>query len=130
MAKRPAKTVLLIEDEPDEARLIREMLNDPNSGVFELAHVESMSDAEKYLAGQSVDIVLLDIGLADPTGLEAVKRVRTAAARVSIVLLCSADAEQIAVQAIQEGAKDYLIKGQIEPRELRSEEHTSELQSL
>src|ERR1017187_5424509 len=118
MAKRPAKTVLLIEDEPDEARLIREMLNDPNSGVFELAHAESMSDAEKYLAGQSVDIVLLDIGLADPKGLEAVKRVRAAAARVSIVLLSSAEDEQIAVQAIQEGAQDYLIKGQIEPREL------------
>ena len=118
MAKRPAKTVLLIEDEPDEARLIREMLNDPNSGVFELAHVESMSDAEKHLAGQSVDIVLLDIGLADPTGLEAVKRVRAAAARVSIVLLSSAEDEQIAVQAIQEGAQDYLIKGQIEAREL------------
>jgi diguanylate cyclase (GGDEF)-like protein/PAS domain S-box-containing protein len=110
--------VLLIEDHPEEARLVREMLNDPNSCVFELAHVESMSDAEKYLAGQSVDIVLLDIGLADPTGLEAVKRIRAAAARVSIVLLSSADDEQIAVQAIQEGAQDYLIKGQIEPREL------------
>ena len=87
MAKRPAKTVLLIENQPEEARLIREMLNDPISGVFELAHVESMSDAEKYLAGQSVDIVLLDIGLADPTGLEAVKRVRAAAPRVSIVIV-------------------------------------------
>ena len=118
MAKRLAKTLLLIEDELDEARLIREMLDDPNSGVFELAHVESMCDAEKYLAGQSVDIVLLDIGLTNPTGLEAVKRVRAAAARVSIVLLSSADDEQIAVQAIQEGAQDYLIKGQIEPREL------------
>ena len=118
MAQRPAKTVLLIENQPEEARLVCEMLNDPNSGVFELAHVDSMGDAEKYLAGQSVDIVLLDIGLADPTGLEAVKRVRAAAARVSIVILSSADDEQIAVQAIQEGAQDYLIKGQIEPREL------------
>ncbi|MGA8728307.1 MAG: diguanylate cyclase [Terracidiphilus sp.] len=118
MAMRPAKTLLLIEDQPNEARLIREMLADPISGVFEFAHVESMSDAEKYLAAQSVDIVLLDMGLADPTGLEAVKRVRAAAARVSIVLLSSADDEEIAVQAIQEGAQDYLIKGQIEPREL------------
>ena len=118
MTKRPAKTVLLIEDEPDETRLIHEMLDDPNSGIFELAHVGSMSDAEKYLAGQSVDMVLLDIGLTNPTGLEAVKRVRAAAPRVSIVLLSSADDEQIAVQAIQQGAQDYLIKGQIEPREL------------
>ena len=98
--------------------LIHEMLDDPNSGIFELAHVGSMSDAEKYLAGQSVDMVLLDIGLTNPTGLEAVKRVRAAAPRVSIVLLSSADDEQIAVQAIQQGAQDYLIKGQIEPREL------------
>ena len=118
MAKRPAKTVLLIEDQPEEARLVCEMINDPTSDVFELAHVESMSDAEKYLAEQSVDIVLLDIELAHPTGLDAVKRVRAAAPRVSIVILCSADDEQIAVQAIQQGAQDYLIKGQIEPREL------------
>jgi len=118
MTTRPAKTLLLIENQPEEARLIREMLNDPNLGVFELALVESVSDAEKYLAGQSVDIVLLDMGLVNPTGLEAVKRVRAAAPRVSIVVLSSADDEQIAVQAIQEGAQDYLIKGQIEPREL------------
>ncbi len=118
MAKRPAKTLLLIENQPDEARLIREMLNDPGSCVFELVHVESMSDAEKYLAGQPVDIVLLDMGLTNPAGSEAVKRVRAAAARVAIVLLSSADDEQIAVRAIQEGAQDYLIKGQIEPREL------------
>jgi diguanylate cyclase (GGDEF)-like protein/PAS domain S-box-containing protein len=118
MEKRPAKTVLLIENQLEEARRIRHMLNDPGSSIFELSHVESMSDAERHLAMRSVDIVLLDLGLTDPQGLEAVRRVRAAAPHVAIVLLSNADAEAIAVEAIHEGAQDYLIKGQIEPREL------------
>jgi diguanylate cyclase (GGDEF)-like protein/PAS domain S-box-containing protein len=118
MEKRPAKTVLLIENQLAEARRIRDMLNDPGSSIFELSNVESMCDAEKHLATRSVDIVLLDLGLADSQGLEAVRRVRAVSPRAAIVLLSSADAEAIAVEAIQEGAQDYLIKGQIEPREL------------
>jgi diguanylate cyclase (GGDEF)-like protein/PAS domain S-box-containing protein len=118
MEKRSARIVLLIENDPEETRLIREMLSGAGSHFFELAHVESVSDAERYLAAYSVDIVLLDLGLADSQGIEAVRQVRAAAPRVSIVLLSSADGEVIAVQAIREGAQDYLIKGQIEPREL------------
>jgi diguanylate cyclase (GGDEF)-like protein/PAS domain S-box-containing protein len=118
MEERPAKTILLIEKEPGEARLIREMLNGPASGFFELDHVESIRDAEKYLERRSVDVVLLDASLAQPSGMEAIGRVRTASPRVSIVLLSNADDEATAIQAIREGAQDYLIKGQIEPREL------------
>lgn len=113
-----AKTILLIEDDPEEARLILEMLGGSKSRVFELTHVESMSDADRILACRSVDIVLMDLGLADLAGLEAVQRIRAAAPRSSIVLLSSADDEQIAVRAVQEGVQDYLIKGQIEPRSL------------
>ncbi len=118
MGKRPSKTILLIENDAEEARLVHEMVNGSISCVFELTHVESVSDAERYLAGRSVDIVLMDLGLAELPGLESVRRVRAAAPRVSIVLLSDADDEEIAVLAVQEGAQDYLIKGQIEPREL------------
>jgi diguanylate cyclase (GGDEF)-like protein/PAS domain S-box-containing protein len=118
MEKIPSKTVLLIENAPEETRLVHEMLSDSVSCVFQLTHVESVSDAERYLAGRSVDIVLIDLGLTDPPGLEAVRRVRAAAPHASIVLLSSADDEEIAVVAVKEGVQDYLIKGQIEPREL------------
>jgi diguanylate cyclase (GGDEF)-like protein/PAS domain S-box-containing protein len=114
----PAKTILLIEDDGELARLIHDMLNNSTASAFELTHVESMSGAEKYLAGHSVDVVLLDLELADRQGLETVRLVRAAAPRVPIVLLSSADNEAIAVQAIQNGVQDYLVKGQIEPREL------------
>jgi diguanylate cyclase (GGDEF)-like protein/PAS domain S-box-containing protein len=117
MEKRLTKTVLLIEN-PEETGLVHEMLSDSISCVFQLTHVESVSDAERYLAGRSVDIVLMDLGLTDPPGLEAFRRVRAAAPHTSMVLLCSAGDEEIAAVAVQEGAQDYLIKGQMEPREL------------
>ena len=113
-----SKTALLIENQVEEARRIHELLADAKTCALDLTHVESLGDAETYLAEHSVDIVLLDFETADPSGLEAVRRVRAVAPRVAIVMLSSADQEAIAVQGIREGAEDYLIKGQIEPREL------------
>jgi len=118
MGRKTFKTVLLIEDQAEEARPIGEMFKDPGTCLFELTHVESMTDAETFLEAHLVDIVLVDLGLADPHGLEAIRRVRTVAPRIPIVLLSSADNEAIALQAMQEGAQDYLMKGQFEPREL------------
>ena len=118
MGKNPDKIVLLIENDLEQARLIRAMFGDQGSHSFALTHVVRLADAETYLAGHPVDIVLLDLGLSDPEGLEAARRARAAAPRASIVLLSSLGDEPKAIQAIHEGAQDYLIKGQIEPRKL------------
>ena len=118
MRKKPGKTVLLIENDPEETRIIRVMFDDQGSHSFKLAHAEYLADAETYLKKLPVDIVLLDMGLTDPEGLEAVRRVRAVAPHVSIVLLSSLGGEPKAIQAIHEGAQDYLIKGRIEPHTL------------
>jgi diguanylate cyclase (GGDEF)-like protein/PAS domain S-box-containing protein len=118
MGKTPDKTVLLIENDPEQTRIIRALFDDQGSHSFAVTQVACLADAETYLAGHSVDIVLLDLGLTDPEGLEAVRRARAVAPRASIVLLSSLDDEPRAIQAIQEGAQDYLIKGQIEPHKL------------
>jgi diguanylate cyclase (GGDEF)-like protein/PAS domain S-box-containing protein len=118
MGKNPDKTVLLIENDREQMRIIRAMFDDHGSHSFALTHVACLADAETYLAGHSVDIVLLDLGLSDSDGLEAVKRARAVAPRVAIVLLSSLDDEPKAIQAIHEGAQDYLVKGQIEPHKL------------
>jgi diguanylate cyclase (GGDEF)-like protein/PAS domain S-box-containing protein len=118
MSKRSIRAVLLVEDNPGDARLIREMFKEPGSQDIELAHVDCMADAESYLASHTVDIILLDLGLPDTQGLEAVRRTHSAASRVPLVVLSGLDDEKTALQAMQEGAQDYLIKGQIEPREL------------
>ena len=112
--KKPAKTVLMIEDNPGDARLLREMFQEQGPNETELIHVECMIDAENYLAGHPVDIVLLDLGLPDARGLEAVRRARAAAPRSALVVLTGLDDESLAARSLQEGAQDYLVKGQQE----------------
>src|ERR1700678_3282030 len=107
MSKKPIKTVLLIEDNAGDARLLREILNEQGSEITELAHVQCMIDAEKYLAEHTVDIILLDLGLPDAQGLEAVQRAHAAAPRVPVVVLTGMDDESLATLALQEGAQDY-----------------------
>lgn len=112
------KTVLLVEDNPGDARLLREMFNEHDMHDSELTHVACMSEAEKYLSEHAVDLILLDLGLPDAQGLEAVQRAHAAAPAVPLVVLTGLDDETLAAQALQEGAQDYLIKGQIEARGL------------
>jgi two-component system, cell cycle sensor histidine kinase and response regulator CckA len=118
MSKKSIKTILLIEDNPGDARLFRETFNEQDSRNTELTHVKSMSEAEKHLAAHDVDIIILDLGLPDAQGLIAVRRAHAAAPRVPLVVLTILDDESLAIQALQEGAQDYLIKGQIETRGL------------
>ncbi len=119
MEQVAAKNVLLIKNQTERAGRIREMFDEMDSNVFQVTHVPSVGDAERYLAGNTVDIILLDLGLTEPHGLETFRRFQTAEPHISMVLLCDAVDEAIAAQGIHEGAQDYLIKGQIEPRELK-----------
>jgi diguanylate cyclase (GGDEF)-like protein/PAS domain S-box-containing protein len=112
------RTLLLIEDNPGDVRLLREMLNEPSSQKTDLKCVDSLLDAERYLADHPVDIILLDLGLPDGQGLGAVQRTRAAAPHVALVVLTGLDDEVVASQALQEGAQDFLIKGQIDTRGL------------
>jgi diguanylate cyclase (GGDEF)-like protein/PAS domain S-box-containing protein len=118
MIRKSLKLLLLVEDNPGDARLLREMLNDAGAFKTEMTQAESMREAEKHLLERLFDIVLIDLGLPDAQGLEAVRRARAAAPRVPLVVLTGRDDELLAAQALQEGAQDYLIKGQIETRGL------------
>jgi PAS domain S-box-containing protein len=118
MSTNSIKAVLLVEDNPGDGRLLREMFNEQGANRTELAHVESMREAEKYLAEHAVDVILLDLGLPDAQGLEGVRRAHAAAPTIPLVVLTGLDDESTAAQALQEGAQDCLVKGQIEPRGL------------
>jgi signal transduction histidine kinase len=111
--------LLVVEDSPGDARLLREMFNEDSGKSTIMAHVGSMEEAEKHLAQHPVDIVLLDLGLPDAQGLDAVRRARAAVPTMPLVVLSGLDDERVAVEALQEGAQDYLIKGQIDGRSLQ-----------
>jgi diguanylate cyclase (GGDEF)-like protein/PAS domain S-box-containing protein len=118
MSDRSATRLLLVEDNHGDARLLREMLRESGSLQTKVTHVHSMREAEESLSNGGTDIILLDLGLPDAQGLGAVRRTHTAAPRTPLVVLTGLDDETLADQALQEGAEDYLIKGQIEPRGL------------
>jgi diguanylate cyclase (GGDEF)-like protein/PAS domain S-box-containing protein len=113
MSKKSIKTALLVEDNPGDARLLLEMFYEDGARDTELLQVACMADAERVLAERAVDIILLDLGLPDAQGLDAVRRAHAAAPRVPLVVLTGLDDESLAAQALQQGAQDYLIKGQI-----------------
>jgi diguanylate cyclase (GGDEF)-like protein/PAS domain S-box-containing protein len=118
MIRNSIKTILLIEDNPGDARLLLELFNERGADNSELVHVECMGDGEKYLAEHTVNIILLDLGLPDAQGLEAVRRAHAAAPRTPLVVLTGLDDESVSAQALQEGAQDYFVKGQLETRRL------------
>ena len=125
------RRLLVVEDNAGDVRLLREMFREDTAHTTELFHVDCIADAEKHLASRSVDIILLDLGLSDAQGLEAVRRAHSAAPGVPLVVLTGLDDESLAAQALQEGAQDYLIKGQIETRGLlRAMRHAIERKVL
>jgi signal transduction histidine kinase len=118
MSMLSIRTLLIIEDNPGDARLLREMLDVNGTHQAELMFAETMGEAEKCLAERVIDLILLDLGLPDAGGLIAIKRTRAAAPGIPLVVLTGLDDEELAAQSLQEGAQDYLIKGQIETRSL------------
>jgi len=131
MSRKPIKVLLLVEDNPADARLLQEMLNERSLTGTEVSHVTTMSDAESHLGSHVVDIIVLDLGLPDANGLEAIRRTHAAAPRIPLVVLTGLDDESLAAEALQEGAQDYLLKGEIETRGLlRSLRYAIERKSM
>jgi diguanylate cyclase (GGDEF)-like protein len=114
---RPVK-LLLVEDNAGDARLMRAMLDGAGMFDFEITRQSCLEAALSHLAGTGADIILLDLGLPDATGLDAMRQVQEAAPRTPLVVLTGWDNDALAAQALREGAQDYLIKGELEPRGL------------
>lgn len=105
--------ILLVEDNPADARLMREELREVGDFAFELRHVERLSEALDCLSAGSFDVVLLDLSLPDSAGLETLTRLEAAFSAVPILVLTGLNDEGVAIQAVQSGAEDYLVKGQL-----------------
>src|SRR5438132_809001 len=106
--------VLLVEDNRGDARLVQELLEEAETGRFEVSHVERLSDARQCLMETGAGCVLLDLSLPDASRLEALMQLRAAAPEVPIVILSGLQDELLAIKAVQEGAQDYLVKGRVD----------------
>jgi len=105
--------VLLIEDNPGDTRLIREMLREADPTV-QVAQVERLAQGLASLAEGATEVVLLDLSLPDSRGFGTFERTHASAPNVPIVVLSGLDDEETAVRAVQAGAQDYLVKGRVD----------------
>jgi PAS domain S-box-containing protein len=110
--------ILLIEDNPADARLVREWLMEAGVEQFQLEQADRLDAGLKLLTEKSFDAVLLDLGLPDSQGLETLKALRTKASATPIVVLTGLSDEVVAMKAVREGAQDYLVKGEIKESHL------------
>ncbi len=106
--------ILLIEDNPGDADLIREYLRDVRPNLIRLEHAATLAESLQRLDQESFDAVLVDLGLPDSWGLDTFRRVRGPAAGSAIIVVSGVGDESLALEAVQEGAQDYLVKGDID----------------
>ena len=104
--------VLLIEDNPVDARLTQDLLDQWPGNQFAIQPVSTLSEGLTHLSRERFDVVLLDLSLPDTHGLSTVTQVLTTGIGVPVVVLSGHDDHALALQAIQQGAQDYLVKGQ------------------
>ena len=110
-----AYRILLIEDNPGDARLIREMLADEPRTPFAIDCVATLAAALPLLTDTAFAVALTDLGLPDSSGLETLRRLRAnCPPTTAIVVLSGLGDEELALRAVREGAQDYLIKGRID----------------
>ena len=112
----PRSRVLLIEDNPGDARLMREYLADSAGGGFELEHADTLATGLERLGAGGIDLVLLDLSLPDSPMPETFQRAKAAAPALPIIVMSGLDDEHFAMQTVQEGAQDYLVKSQVDGR--------------
>jgi diguanylate cyclase (GGDEF)-like protein len=118
-----ATRVLLVEDNPGDARLLQEYLLESYNRDYCLTHVQSLELALQQISIQPFDVVLLDLMLPDNHGLETLEQLRKPFPAVPVVILTGMNDEGLAIQAVHDGAQDYLVKGNIDSFQLRRAIH-------
>jgi CheY-like chemotaxis protein len=118
LSPRAPIQVLLVEDAPEDVQFMDALLTDARMPggtrrLFEVHHAGLLSEALALLEGGPIDVVLLDLHMPDSRGLETLVRVRHRAPTVPVVVLTGLADQDLAVQAVREGAQDYLVKGEV-----------------
>ena len=135
--------VLLIEDDPGDARMIAEMLSDSEAGgtLFDVENADRLLAGLTRIQKGGIDVVLLDLGLPDSSGLDTFETVHDQAPEVPIVMLTGLGDTELALEGMSKGAQDYLVKGNVDgdllARTIRyaierkaAEEHIAHLNSV
>ena len=109
--------LLLIEDNPGDVELTRQLIHKGAPAEFDLVFTERLNTAIHLLRNEPFDIVLLDLTLPDCTGLESLRHILEEGPNLPVVILTGQDSEEMAVRAVREGAQDFVLKGSFDARQ-------------
>jgi diguanylate cyclase (GGDEF)-like protein len=105
--------VLIVEENADEARRLRQMLRSALGGKFQLRRTGRMSEAQRRLQDDGADVVVADLRLPDARGMEVVREILRAAPGVPLVVLSGREDDRLAAELLQQGAQDFLVKSEM-----------------
>lgn len=110
---RSPTQVLLIEDDCDDALIFETSLRMAYPGHFVTTHASSIAEAREHLQRTKFDVITLDLGLGEINGLQTITKVQAEAPEIGLVVLSGMDNQDLALQSVQVGAQDYLVKGKV-----------------
>ena len=129
-----AITILLVEDNPGDAFIIQQFVRQAaqkTNAQVQIVQVEQLEEARQQLVAAQFDVILLDLSLPDSHGIDTVTAVRDRAPHLPIVVLTVTSDEELALQVVQQGVQDYLVKGKFSAESLlRSIRYAIERQRL
>lgn len=106
--------ILLVEDNLADADLLEEILDESGEAQWVLVHVDKLKEALQALRNERFDVILLDLSLPDKQGVDTITQTYQAAPDLPIVVLTGLNDQDIALEALRQGAQDYLVKGKID----------------
>lgn len=107
-------TILLIEDNPGDVRLIQTTLDDTKDIHINLLVADNLARGLKYIVAENVNVILLDLNLPDSKGIETFRNVHKFSMRIPVIIMSILSDKELIYQAMREGAQDYFIKGEVE----------------
>ncbi|MCL4384795.1 MAG: HD domain-containing protein [Cyanobacteria bacterium] len=110
--------ILIIEDNPADTRLFKEMLSEFNGNTYMLEDADRLSTGLKKILNDKFDIIMLDLNLPDSFGLESILKVVSVNGSIPIIVLTGTDDIELAAKSLNAGAQDYLVKGQFDYKSL------------
>ncbi len=106
--------ILLVEDDSGDAELLYELLEQMPTMQFDITHVTRLAEATEQTKVEPYDIILLDLALPDSQGMDTIRAMVNAAPAIPIVVLTGLSDEETGLEALRNGAQDYLVKGQVD----------------
>jgi two-component system, cell cycle sensor histidine kinase and response regulator CckA len=110
----PATRILLVEDSAVDAALFQGLLKHARTRSFSVTHVETLAAALDHLHRFDTDLIVLDLGLPDSTGLDSLRQLQAHGVSAPVLVLTASEDETLGIATIHEGAQDYIPKSHLE----------------